>query len=147
MDTITNNAHLLIVECDFEATQAEMWDALVNIDKIRKWYFNIAEFSPEVGFEFEFNGGSKAQTYVHKCRITIAEAPRRLAYTWCYENYEGNSFVSFELFEKTKRQTRLKLTHTGLETFPQQADFARESFQAGWEYIINTSLKGFIGAK
>lgn len=144
MNSTANNAGPVILESDFKAARTKVWDALVNIDKIRKWYFNIAEFKPEAGFEFEFSGGSEAQTYVHKCRITVAKAPRQLAYTWRYENYEGDSLVSFELVEKSAGQTHLKLTHTGLETFPKQADFARESFQAGWEYIINTSLKNFI---
>lgn len=147
MDTTTNNTHPLIIEGDLDAVRTEVWDALVNIDKIRKWYFNLAEFKPEVGFEFEFSGGSEAQTYIHKCLVTVANAPHQLAYTWRYENYEGNSLVSFELFEKAAGQTHLKLTHTGLETFPKGADFARESFQAGWEYIINTSLKNFISTK
>lgn len=146
MDTIPNDKPL-IIEADFEASPEEVWVALVNINKIRKWYFNLAEFKPEVGFEFEFSGGSETQTYVHKCRVTIANAPHQLAYTWRYESYEGNSLVSFELFNKAAGQTHLKLTHMGLETFPKQADFARESFQAGWEYIINTSLKNFINTQ
>jgi hypothetical protein len=48
------------------------------------------------------------------------------------------------LFEEGN-QTKLKLTHTGLETFPiNNPDFARESFAAGWTHIIDKSLAGFL---
>jgi hypothetical protein len=39
----------------------------------------------------------------------------------------------------------VKLTHEGLETFPQNnPDFAKESFMQGWTYILGTSLKKFL---
>ena len=58
--------------------------------------------------------------------------------------YEGNSFVTFELFPEGDK-TKLKLTHKGLETFPaSNPDLAKENFAAGWEQIIGTSLKEFL---
>ena len=40
--------------------------------------------------------------------------------------------------------TRLKLTHEGLETFPaDNPDFAKESFTKGWTYMVGTALPGF----
>jgi hypothetical protein len=46
---------------------------------------------------------------------------------------------------KKGKQTRLKLTHEGLETFPQDnPDFAKESFTAGWTEIIGTLLKQYL---
>jgi len=69
---------------------------------------------------------------------------KKLAYSWRYEEYEGDSLVTFELFEEGEK-TRLKLTHEGLETFPMNnPDFAKKSFAAGWTEIIGTSLKKFV---
>ncbi|MNY78216.1 hypothetical protein D3C86_2183760 [compost metagenome] len=53
--------------------------------------------------------------------------------------------VKFELFE-TGTGTRVKLTHSGLDTFPAKDDpnFAKESFAAGWTEIIGKNLKNFI---
>ncbi|MEI9946056.1 MAG: SRPBCC domain-containing protein [Chitinophagaceae bacterium] len=69
---------------------------------------------------------------------------KKLTYSWRYDKYEGNSFVTFELFDEGEK-TRLKLTHAGLETFPQNtADFAKESFQKGWTELIGTSLPKFL---
>jgi uncharacterized protein YndB with AHSA1/START domain len=69
---------------------------------------------------------------------------KKLTYSWRYDGYEGNSFVTFELFE-VGNNTRLVLTHQGLETFPNDNKaFAKESFTEGWTHIIGTSLKGFV---
>ncbi len=55
-----------------------------------------------------------------------------------------NSFVTFELFNQGNN-TLLKLTHEGLETFPEDnRDFAKGNFVEGWNHIINTSLKEYL---
>jgi len=53
--------------------------------------------------------------------------------------------VTFELFPEGNR-TRLKLTHTGLESFPSDVvpELKRENFVEGWNKIIGTSLKEFV---
>jgi Activator of Hsp90 ATPase homolog 1-like protein len=54
--------------------------------------------------------------------------------------------VTLELFAKGD-QTRLKLTHEGLDTFPKTAAFARENFEKGWAQIIGSELKQFVERK
>ena len=69
---------------------------------------------------------------------------RKLKYSWRYDGYEGNSFVTFELFAEGN-STRLKLTHEGLETFPiNNPDFRKENFVEGWTQLIGLSLKEFL---
>ena len=54
------------------------------------------------------------------------------------------SYVTFELFEENDN-TKVRLTHSGVESFDTpDPNFKRESFEKGWDYIINTSLKTFI---
>ena len=68
----------------------------------------------------------------------------KLAYSWQYKDYKGNTKVTFEL-TPSGNQTRLKLSHVGLETFPaDQPDFDRENFVVGWTWIIGTSLKEYL---
>lgn len=131
------------IERTFNAPVEKVWKAITDKDQMREWYFDLKEFRAEPGFEFEFYGGSEEEQYLHKCKVLVAEKNKKLAYSWEYEGYEGRSVVTFELFPEAQ-QTRLKLTHEGLHTFPAKKDFARESFAAGWTQIIGTSLKAFL---
>jgi uncharacterized protein YndB with AHSA1/START domain len=122
----------------------KVWEALTDTNEMKQWYFDIASFKPEVGFEFEFTAGLPEKSYLHKCRATEVVAGKKLSYSWRYDGYPGNSIVTFELFEEGKK-TRLKLTHEGLETFPNHIpDFAKESFAKGWAHIVGINLKDFV---
>ena len=133
-----------VIERTLNAPPQKVWEAITDRDKMKQWYFDIADFKPELGFEFTFTGGSEEKTYVHLCKVTKVDPGKTLQYSWRYQDYPGNSFVTFELFPEGNA-TRLKLTHEGLETFPtDNKDFARESFSAGWTYIIGTSIKEFV---
>ncbi len=67
-----------------------------------------------------------------------------MTYSWRYEGYAGNSFVTFELFPE-ENGTLLKLTHTGLETFPKEnPDLAAHNFVEGWNSIMHTSLRKYL---
>ena len=135
-----------VIERIYNVPVERVWEALTDRDKMKQWYFDLAEFKPEVGFEFEFTGGSKEMTYLHKCRVTRVDPVKKLAYSWTYEGYPGYSEVTFELFDEGGK-TRLKLTHEGLDSFPKDnKDFAPESFEKGWTYITGTSLKNFVEA-
>ena len=133
-----------VIERILNAPSEKVWKALTDKDQMKQWYFEIAEFKPEVGFEFTFNGGRKEKTYIHLCKITEVEPGKKLQYSWRYDEYPGNSFVTFELFPDGDKTT-LKLTHEGLETFPtDNKDFARSSFEAGWTYIIGKSIGEYL---
>lgn len=133
-----------VIERTFNAPADAVWQAITDKDKMKQWYFDLDAFVPEPGFEFRFTGGSEEKTYVHICRVTEVITGKKLSYSWQYEGYPGESVVTFELFAEGD-QTRLKLTHEGLESFPAgNPDFARESFAAGWTDIIGTLLKEFL---
>jgi uncharacterized protein YndB with AHSA1/START domain len=136
----------IIIEHTFNVPAIKVWKALTNRDQMAKWYFDLKEFRPEIGFEFRFSGGpSPEKQYQHICVITEVEYCKKLTYSWRYDGYEGISHVTFELFAGGENQTRIKLTHTGLETFPAtNPDFARHNFIAGWTDIIGRSLKEYL---
>lgn len=133
-----------VIERTYNAPVEKVWRAITDKDQMKQWYFDLTDFKPEAGFEFQFEGGSEAKKYLHLCKITEVIPEKKLAYSWQYDGYEGVSFVTFELFAEGPA-TRLKLTHEGLETFQNNnPDFAKESFAKGWAYIIGTSLPGFV---
>jgi len=136
-----------VIERTYDAPISRVWEAITDKDKMKQWYFDLKEFRPEVGFEFEFYGGSEEKQYRHLCKFIDVIPGKKLAYSWSYDGYPGYSVVSWELFDEGGR-TRLKLTHEGLDSFPQnEKDFARTSFEAGWTYITGTSLQNYLDKK
>lgn len=138
-----NMDDILIIEQEFSAPIQLVWRAITEAQLMKKWYFNIADFKPEVGFKFQFEGGEEGNRYVHLCEILEIEPQKKLKYSWRYEGYEGLSYVTFELSSIGEKKTKVKLTHEGLETF-RHSDFVRENFVGGWEYLIHESLKEFL---
>jgi uncharacterized protein YndB with AHSA1/START domain len=137
-------AEPIIIEQVLNASAEKVWNAISDRDQMSQWYFDLEKFKPEVGFEFQFEGGPDNRKYLHKCKVTTVVPQKKLAYSWRYEGYPGNSEVTFELFAKNN-QTLLNLTHSGLESFPaSNPDFKKENFVEGWRQIIGTSLKKFI---
>jgi uncharacterized protein YndB with AHSA1/START domain len=135
-----------VIERTFNASASKVWKAITDKEEMKKWYFDLAEFKPEVGFEFQFEGGEKDKCYLHLCKVTEVIPNRKITYSWRYDGYSGNSFVTWELFDEGNK-TRLKLTHSGLETFPaDNPDFARHNFERGWTEIVSTSLKNYLGS-
>jgi uncharacterized protein YndB with AHSA1/START domain len=136
-------AEAVIVERTLNAPVTRVWNALTEIDQMREWYFDLKEFKPQVGFEFEFSVEHEGNSYHHLCRVTEVVPQKRIAYTWRYKGEPGDSLVTIELSPEGEK-TRLKLTHSGIETFPKTPAYARKNFEAGWTAIIGTELKKFV---
>jgi len=137
------NYQPFIIEQVYHVPASKVWGAITDNEQMKKWYFQIPDFKPVVGFEFSFSGGANGE-YKHLCKVIEVIPGRKLTHSWHYEGYPGNSLVSFELFEEGKR-TKLKLTHTGLESFKEAgSDFQPDKFAEGWTYILGTSLRGYL---
>ena len=137
--------HPFVIERLLDAPVSRVWDALTKNEQMKKWYFDLADFQPVVGFEFSFTGKTEEGTeYLHLCKVTDVVTGKKLAYSWRYDGYPGNSVVSIELSEEGAK-TKLRLTHSGLETFASGGpDFAKENFAKGWTSILDKSLKEFL---
>ena len=132
------------IERVFNAPVEVLWKAITDKNEMKQWYFDLKEFKAEPGFKFSFTGGKDGRQYLHLCEVKDVIPNKKISYTWKYENYPGESKVTFELFPE-KDQTRLKLTHEGLETFTaDNPDFAKDNFAEGWTGIIGTSLKNYV---
>lgn len=133
------------IERVYNAPVARVWQAITDNEKMKQWYFELKEFKPQVGFVFEFWGGDEQKQYLHRCEVTEVVPEKKLSYTWTYpELTEGVSEVTFELFPEGNN-TRLKLTHKGIESFKiDDPNFRLESFAAGWTDIIGSNLKAYV---
>lgn len=137
----------IVIERVYQAPLEKVWKAITDKEQMKHWYFDLSDFTPEVGFKFQFPGqGHKGEQYLHLCEVTAVEVGKKLTYSWSYEGHEGISYVSFELEALGSQQTSLKLTHRGLHSFPEHPDFARTSFQQGWTELIGNLLKAFVEA-
>ena len=140
-----NTAQPFVIERSLNAPIGSVWKAISDKDEMKQWYFDLAEFKPEPGFEFSFYGqGHKGEQYLHLCKVLDVIPGKKLSYSWTYKDLPGYSVVTFELFEE-ENGTKIRLTHAGLETFPRDnADFVKESFMQGWTELIGNSLKKFV---
>lgn len=132
-----------VIERTFNAPVDRVWKAITNKDEMKQWYFDIPDFKLEVGHTFEFTAGAEGKMYTHLCKVTEIVTNKKLAYTWRYPGEPGDSLVTMELFPEGD-STKFRLTHTGLETFPQNEDFRKENFAAGWTDLIGKFLKEFV---
>jgi len=143
MTTKMEQAEAVVVERTLNAPIARVWKALTDANQMRQWYFDLREFKPQVGFEFEFVVEHEGNRYHHLCQVTDVIPQKKIAYSWRYKGEPGDSLVTFELFGEGNK-TRVKVTHTGIETFPKTPAYARKNFENGWTAIIGTELKQFV---
>lgn len=138
----------IIVEQTFSADIQTVWNSMTQIDLMRQWYFeDIPDFKPEVGFETQFNVENEGRNFLHLWKVTEVAAPHKITYNWKYDDYPGDSFVTFELNEHNGLTT-LKLTHAVHESFPENIpEFSRESCLGGWDYFIRKRLNEYLEKK
>ncbi len=53
---ITMHTFPFTIERIYNALIEKVWQAITDKDQMKQWYFDIAGFKPEVGFEFSFSG-------------------------------------------------------------------------------------------
>lgn len=135
-----------VIETNYRTPVENVWSALTNSQEMRQWYFDVPGFRAEPGFEFHFSSiPGEERFYRHKCQITEVRHHKKLAFTWKYNRYENITLVTVELTEEADGSTRLRLTHEGLEAFPDSdPDFSMDSFAEGWTWIVKTALKEYI---
>ena len=131
-----------VLEQVYDVRSIVVWQALNDENGMSEQYFpQLIKFKPIEGFKSIFsNDGSSYQKEWH---VTKVEDGQMLAHSWIYKGFLGSSEVTFELFEEGAK-TRLKLTHTGLASFPNHAHFARHRFEDGWKQILGINLKNYL---
>jgi len=54
LDAYTPNPGDFFIERVFNSNSSKVWEAISNQDIMKKWYFDLKDFKPEVGFKFSF---------------------------------------------------------------------------------------------
>lgn len=145
-----------VIEQTYSVSAEKVWRAITDPNEMRQWYFDLPGFKAEVGYKFEFIGGAPdGIQYKHLCKVKEVVPGKKLSYSWRYEGYEGDSLVTFEIVDlgssrissgrSDKAASLLRLTHSGLETFPKSnPDLAAKNFAEGWTDIIGRMLREYL---
>jgi uncharacterized protein YndB with AHSA1/START domain len=134
----------LIIERTYDAPIEIVWKAITTKKDMEQWWPHTAPletFKAEVGFETQFSIRHDDRDFLHLWKVTEVIPGRKITYDWKFGGKPGNSSVTFELSAEGDK-TKLRLTHTGLETFLPETnpELARGNFLMGW-----TSLAGTLG--
>lgn len=132
----------LIKEFHYYVPIAKVWETLIDKDKMKEWYFpQLQQFEPVVGYKFQFD--DEGSSYHKEWIVTKVVAGKTLAHSWAYKGYPGSSEVVFDLFAEGNNTT-LRVTQTGLESFPNHPHFKRERFDWGWNNLLGQNLKHLL---
>ena len=138
----------IIIEEIYTTTLPQLWNALTTHSLMVQWYFdNIPDFVPEVGFTTSFATHNEGRSFTHLWEITEVVPQKRISYNWRYQEYEGDSFITFELIPIADK-IMLRVILSVLADFPDHIpEFETESCQMGWQYFLGLRLKAFLGER
>jgi len=132
----------LIKEFTYNVPIEKVWVALTDTDKMKEWYFpQLQKFKPIVGYKFQFDDDDSE--YRKEWIVTKLVEGKTLAHSWAYKGYSGSSEVTFDLFADGNK-TKLRVTQTGLDSFPVHPHFKRERFEWGWDNLLGQNLKHLL---
>jgi uncharacterized protein YndB with AHSA1/START domain len=135
----------IIVEQVFDRSVSDVWSSIVEIEEMRKWYFeNIPDFKAEVGFSTQFLVKTEEREFLHLWEIIEVVPQSKVVYSWRYKGIVGDSIASFEV-SGNDDSALLTVTLQALQDFPSDIpEFTRESCIAGWNYFIKDRLKTYL---
>ena len=146
MTAIQNMATPVVKEVILDAPVSRVWQALTDKEQLKQWCFEMDAFQPVEGFKFQFYGEKDGVKFLHLCEVLEVVTEKKIKWLWTYRDVPGDTYVSFELFPQGE-QTRLRLTHEGLEKLPQDQNYAKPNFIAGWNEIIGVLLPNYLNRK
>ncbi len=110
----------------------DVWDALINPERIQVWSGKPAEYTPEPGAEYWLWDGDI------RGKVLEAETNKRLVQTWKPRNWDiEDSVVTFELIP-TEDGTQVNLTHENVQ------DWDYDDTAEGWDTFYVGAIKKMI---
>lgn len=109
----------------YPATAGDLWDAITNPGRIRRWFLPVSgRLEPGGRYQLEGHAGGL---------IAACEPPSRLEITW---EFGGDvSWVEVGLADSGAGRSRLALTHTSLLS-EHWEEYGPGAFGVGWELTL-----------
>ena len=145
---MSENQDSIVVEQLFAQSRMVVWNAITDHPQMIQWFFdNIPDFKAEVGFETRFDVDSGERVFPHVWKITEVIPGEKIVYDWTYDNFEGQSLVTFILADEGEG-CKLKVISEGMDSFTADIpEFSRAACQGGWEHFIQGNLKNYMQGK
>jgi uncharacterized protein YndB with AHSA1/START domain len=127
---------MLRIERTFNAPATRVFEAWTSAEVLRRWWHaehswetTIAEVDVRVGgaIHLVMRNPADGSTYGGRGEFTLLDPPRRLAFTWTWENEpSAQQLVEVEFTDHGERTT-VVMTHTGLP------EAETDDYRAGWQ--------------
>jgi uncharacterized protein YndB with AHSA1/START domain len=127
---------VLRIERTFNAPATRVFEAWTSAEVLRRWWHaehswetTIAEVDVRVGgaIHLVMRNPADASEYGGRGEFTLLDPPRRLAFTWTWENEpSAQQLVEVEFTDHGERTT-VVMTHTGLP------EAETDDYRAGWQ--------------
>ncbi len=130
----------------FDVPIERVWEAISNKSVMKKWYFDIPDFKPEVGTKFTWHAGPPdGKQWLHGGEIKEVVPLKKLSHSWYFPGYEGEATTIWELTSIDSNKTKLDFKFEIITPFdPKEEELARKNFVFGWNEFINKILVEFL---
>ena len=146
MVSISQVAGAIALEITIDAPPERVFRALTSAEELPNFLpeFKQVTFEARLGGEYEFRGtGDDGSTFSTRGKITEFDPPRRLAYTWRWQEWEfPETTVSYTL-EPVEGGTKLSFLHSG---FPTELEESRGEHERHWKEDLEL-LRKHVEAK
>ncbi|GAB3767169.1 SRPBCC domain-containing protein [Microlunatus parietis] len=126
------DAYTIEVRRQYEASIDEVWDAVTNPERLRRWLRPVTG-DLRLGGRYEFDGGEHGE-------ILGCEPPRRLKVSWLYgpeaDAWPGTSEVEVRLAPGPGDATEFELVHAAIVTEPLFPTYGPGSGGVGWDLAL-----------
>lgn len=119
-------ARVLVASRAYDTSAEELWDALVNAERLQSWFMPISG-DLHVGGRYQLEGNAGGE-------ITKCDPPRHLGLSW---EFGGDvSWVAVELGSDSAAGTRLRLEHIGHTPDEFWTEYGPGAAGVGWEQAL-----------
>jgi len=122
------------VDTDIDATQEQVWQALINPDMISKYMFGTQVISNwEKGADITWKGSYNGKDYEEHGEVLEIEPKQKIRYT--HQSGSGNESMSHQVLIEIGPNG--KNTHVHLEQDNNSTEQALQESQKNWELMLN----------
>jgi uncharacterized protein YndB with AHSA1/START domain len=124
IDTV--EAHVLTISQSYDTDQADLWDAVTNIERIPRWLMPISG-DLQVGGSYQLEGNANGT-------ILTCDPPKNFTATW---EYGGNiSWIDVSISSDGPDRARLVLEHITDMDDQTWRDFGPGAVGMGWDSML-----------